>query len=103
MSCKRVHKFRRQEFEYARQMKQLRQYERNFRLEVQHQLQDRVQDRVMRRRNENELDTTPEKLEKGLKKLRMTNSLRGQLAKIQRVRRTMKLENTTINGVVCGL
>lgn len=94
------HKHVRQKFEHASQCAALQSYEHYFRHEVQAQLEARA---AYRRTKQAAAKTcTDEELATGIEQLQMTDSLRGQLAKIQRVRRAMKLEATTPVGIACG-
>ena len=96
----RRYKFQRQQFEYANQLQRLKIAESQFRKNVQAQLQQRAEQRQFTLSSGG--SCTKEDMAKGIKQLRMTNELRGQLAYIQRVRRVLKMEDTTPLGVVQG-
>ena len=96
----RHYKFQRQQFEYANQRQRLTIAESRFRKDVQSQLQQRAERRQVTLSSGGAC--TKEDMAKGIKQLRMTNELRGQLAYIQRLRRVLKLEDTTPLGVVQG-
>lgn len=99
MSSRR-HKFQRQQFEYANQRQRLKIAESRFRKDVQSQLQQRAERRQVTLSSG--CACAKEDMAKGIKQLRMTNELRGQLAYIQRLRRVLKLEDTSPLGVVQG-
>ena len=96
----RTLKFQRQQYEYRCQCARLKTTERKFRRDVQDQLQARAERRQAKLAAGNECSS--EELATGLEQLRMTDDLRGQLAYIRRLRRTMKLSDPTPESIVRG-
>ena len=95
-----THKFQRQKFEYHCQCKRLKTAEHRFRHDIQNQLQARAERRQAKLAAGVECST--EELATGLEQLRMTDNLRGQLAYLRRLRRTMKLPDPTPESIVRG-
>lgn len=99
MSRRKPMKHQRQRKEYHRVRTKLIRAESLFRKDVQRQLQTRIERLRLKCANTNAND---EPLV-GIEQLVMTDDLRGQLRKIQKLRKAMKLDTTTPREVACGL
>ena len=92
-------KHQRQRKEYDRVRAKLIRTESRFRKDVQRQLQARLE-RLRLKCADGGANEEPSV---GIEQLVMTDDLRGQLRKIQKLRKNMKLHTTTARDVACGL